>query len=223
MKDGKFNLGDPIEIFGDKPYKIVGVFSPPSGARIKMSLSAMQEALQRQNRCTFILVKTKDGADINTVARRIDEKLPGNKIVLTQDLIINSQDRLPGLNTFLKVLVGLGAFVSIIFVLLSMYTTITERRKEIGILKSLGASKSFIISTIEGEAFLIGILGVMLGFLVSYIASYGISNVFELQFEFSREWMLTAVLIAIGGSLFGALYPAWRASGIDPVEVMVNE
>ena len=36
-------------------------------------------------------------------------------------------------------------------------------------------------------------------------------------------WALTAVLIAIGGSLFGALYPAWRASTIDPVEVMVNE
>jgi putative ABC transport system permease protein len=47
----------------------------------------------------------------------------------------------PLFNTFLRVLVGLGAFVSTIFVLLSMYTTVTERRKEIGILKSLGASK----------------------------------------------------------------------------------
>jgi ABC-type lipoprotein release transport system permease subunit len=39
----------------------------------------------------------------------------------------------------------------------------------------------------------------------------------------STNWVLTAIAIAIGGSLFGALYPAWRASGIDPVEVMVNE
>ena len=142
---------------------------------------------------------------------------------MSRDLIINAQDRIPALNTFLRVLVGLGAFVSTIFVLLSMYTTITERRKEIGILKSLGASKSFIIRTIEGEAFLIGVLGVILGFIISYIASYAISNLFELQFEFNRDWNLTAIAIAIGGSLFGALYPAWRASGIDPVEVMVNE
>ena len=105
--------------------------------------------------------------------RRINEILPGNKINLTSDLIIDAQERIPALNHFLRVLVGLGAFVSTIFVLLSMYTTITERRKEIGILKSLGASKSFIISIIEGEAFMIGVLGVLLGFAVSFLASSG--------------------------------------------------
>jgi putative ABC transport system permease protein len=121
------------------------------------------------------------------------------------------------------VLVGLGAFVSTIFVLLSMYTTITERRKEIGILKSLGASTGFIIRAIEGEAFLIGVLGILLGIAISYIASYTIGRQFELPFEFSSGWIITAIVIAIAGSLFGALYPAWRAAGIDPVEVMANE
>ena len=104
-----------------------------------------------------------------------------------------------------------------------MYTTITERRKEIGILKSLGASHGFIIRTIEGEAFLIGVFGVILGFIVSFVASQAIGRGFELAFEFSLSWILWAIAIAIGGSLIGALYPAWRASSIDPVEVMVNE
>ena len=120
-------------------------------------------------------------------------------------------------------LVVLGALVSTVFVLLSMYTTITERRKEIGILKSLGASTSFIIRVIEGEAFMIGILGILLGGLASAISSYLINKQFDLAFEFSSGWIITAILIAIGGSLVGALYPAWRAAGIDPVEVMVNE
>ena len=182
----------------------------------------MQEALQVENKCTFILVKLKDGARAEDVAARINEALPGNKINLTNDLIIDAQDRIPALKTFLRVLVGLGALVSTIFVLLSMYTTITERRKEIGILKSLGASKSFIIQTIEGEAFMIGIFGIITGFIVSLIASFLIEAFFDLQFEFSLNWILTAFAIAIGGSLFGALYPAWRASTIDPVEVMVK-
>ncbi|MGI8787880.1 MAG: ABC transporter permease [Pyrinomonadaceae bacterium] len=220
--DDKLNVGDAMELFGDRKYKIVGVFAPPSGARIKMSLAAMQDVLQT-DKCTYILVKIKDGADVDAVAARINQVLPGNKINLTRDLIIDAQDRIPALNTFLKVLVGLGAFVSTIFVLLSMYTTITERRKEIGILKSLGASKSFVIRVIEGEAFFIGILGVLLGFAVSYLASFVISKSFDLQFEFSRGWILTAVLIAVGGSLVGALYPAWRASDIDPVLVLTNE
>jgi putative ABC transport system permease protein len=220
----KVKVGDTIEIFGGKQYKIVGVFEPPSGARIKMSLGALQSELESPNKCTYILVKIKDGADVDQVAARINEQLPGNKINLTRDLgIVDVQERIPALNTFLRVLVGLGAFVSIIFVLLSMYTTITERRKEIGILKSLGASKTFIISTIEGEAFLIGILGMVLGFGVAFAASYLIGKGFDLAFEFTAGWIITAILIALGGSLVGALYPAWRASGIDPVEVMVNE
>jgi len=215
-------VGDSYELFGGKKYKIVGVFSPPSGARTKMSLSAMQEALQT-DKCTYILVKIKDGADASAIAAKINEALPGNKISLTSDLVIDAQERIPGLNTFLRVLVLLGAFVSTIFVLLSMYTTITERRKEIGILKSLGASTTFIVSSIEGEAFFIGLSGVILGFLVAFGTAYVIGHEFGLTFEFSAGWISTAAAIAIGSSLFGALYPAWRAAGIDPVEVMVNE
>lgn len=222
LEEQNVQVGGQTEVLG-KNYKVTGVFSPPSGARIKMPLAAMQEVLQVQNKCSYILVKIKDGADAEIVAGRIKEALPGNQINLSRDLVIDQGDRIPGLNTFLRVLVGLGAFVSMVFVLLSMYTTITERRKEIGILKSLGASKSFIIRVIEGEAFLIGVLGVLVGFIVSLLASLIISRSFDLQFEFSRGWILTAILIAIGGSLFGALYPAWKASAIDPVEVMANE
>ena len=222
MRDDKIQLGDSLKLF-NRDFKVVGVFSPPSGSRTKMSLAAMQEALDAPKRCTYILVKVKDGEDANVVAGRINDALPGNKINLTRELIIDAQDRIPGLKTFLRVLVGLGAFVSTIFVLLSMYTTVTERRKEIGILKSLGASKPFIVRAIEGEAFMIGVLGVVLGLVVAVLASIGIERVFELAFEFSSGWIATAIAIAIAGSLIGALYPALRASAIDPVEVMANE
>ena len=220
-ESGSMKLGDKYELFGGKPYDIVGIFAPPSGARTKMSLSAMQDVLET-DKCSFILVKT-DGRDPATVAANIAERLPGNKITLTRDIIIDAQERIPGLTSFLRILVGLGAFVSLIFVLLSMYTTVTERRKEIGILKSLGASKSFIIGTIEGEAFVIGLLGVVSGFAIALLASITIAAQFDLAFEFSVNWAATAIIIAILGSLIGALYPAWRASTIDPVEVMVNE
>jgi putative ABC transport system permease protein len=70
---------------------------------------------------------------------------------------------------------------------------------------------------------MIGVLGFFLGLLISYLTAFFIEKTFELPFEFSPGWIVTAFIIAIGGSLVGALYPAWRASGIDPVEVMVNE
>lgn len=218
----ELRVGSPMKLFGKNDYRVTGIYSPEAGARTKMSLAALQDVLQT-DKCTYILVKINDGADVDQVAARINQALPGNKINLTRELVIDATERIPGLNTFLRVLVALSAFVSIIFVLLSMYTTITERRKEIGILKSLGASTTFIISAIEGEAFFIGVLGVVVGFALSLAASFLIGREFHLAFEFSLGWALTAAAIAIGGSLFGALYPAWRASGIDPVEVMVNE
>jgi len=219
----KLKLGDEMTLFGNHKYNVVGVYSPPSGARIKMSLAAMQEVLEAPNKATYMLVKVKDGADPREVAAQINKELPGNTVNLTQDLVIDAQERVPGVKTFLRVLVGLGAFVSTIFVLLSMYTTITERRKEIGILKSLGASTAYIMKAIEGEAFMIGVFGIILGLIVSFFGSLIIERGYELGFEFSKGWMAWAFAIAIGGSLLGALYPAWRASTIDPVEVMANE
>jgi putative ABC transport system permease protein len=222
LENENLSIGGTFELFGGKQYKITGVFAPPSGSRIKLSLAGLQDALQT-DKCTYILVKVKSGYDPEKVAAEIDTALPGNRINLTSEFITDAQERLPGLTTFLRVLVLLGALVSTVFVLLSMYTTITERRKEIGILKSLGASTSFIIGTIEGEAFVVGVLGIVVGLGTAFAASQVISRQFELAFEFSLGWILTAVAIAIGGSLVGALYPAWRASTIDPVEVMVNE
>lgn len=215
-------VGEDMTFF-DRKYTVVGVYSPPSGPRIKMTLAALQEVLEAPDKCTYILVKVKDGADFKAVAARINQELPGNTINLTEELVLQAQDRVPGVKTFLRVLVGLGGFVSMVFVLLSMYTTITERKKEIGILKSLGASTGFIMKTIEGEAFVIGILGIVLGLIVSFFGSLIIERGYELGFEFSKGWMAWAVAIAIGGSLIGAIYPAWRAASIDPVEVMANE
>ncbi|HMQ05575.1 MAG TPA: ABC transporter permease [Pyrinomonadaceae bacterium] len=223
LEDEKLELGDPIDLFGNKKYTVVGVFEPPSGSRIKMTLASMQDVLEADEKCTYILVKVVDGVDPELVARRINEELPGNKVHLTSDFIIDAHERVPGLGTFLNILVGLGAFVSTIFVLLSMYTTITERKKEIGVLRSLGASKTFVVRAIESEALAVGILGVLLGLATAFGASIVIGALFGLEFEFTRGWIGVAVLIALMGSLLGALYPALRASGIDPAEVMANE
>lgn len=222
-RDQNVDVGGTINLFGNKTYKVVGVFAPSSGARTKMSLAALQDVLQAPDKCSYILVKIKPGETAEAVGGRINQELPGNKIDLTQDLIVDAEQRFPALKNFLRTLVGLGAFVSFIFVLLSMYTTVTERRREIGILKSLGASRSFIVGTIECEALMIGILGVFAGFAVAFLSAFLIQNVFNLAFEYNAGWMLTAIGLALGGSLVGALYPAWRASSLDVIQVLTNE
>jgi putative ABC transport system permease protein len=140
-----------------------------------------------------------------------------------EDLLQLYENGIPAFNQFLKVVVGLAIIVSLLVVLLAMYTTITERTREIGILKSLGASKAFIIREIEQEALLICALGVVVGFLFSFLLKVGITKFTSLQVELEPRWMLYAALIGLSSGLLGALYPALRAANQDPVDALSYE
>jgi putative ABC transport system permease protein len=113
--------------------------------------------------------------------------------------------------------------VSALVVMLAMYTTITERTREIGILKALGASRRYIVFIIESEALLISAVGLFVGFVLSFAIGYGIHQFYGLFFEFSWSWALTAAAIGILGGAFGALYPAVRASNLDAVSALAYE
>src|SRR5204862_8209322 len=137
-RNNKLKIGDTLKLFGDKQYRITGIFAPESGARVKTTLAAMQEALESPGKCTYIMVKVRNpGAEVE-VAKRINTALPGNKIQLTRDVFTSLEKSVPYLGVFFRLLVGLAAIVSAVVVMLAMYTTITERTREIGILKALG-------------------------------------------------------------------------------------
>ncbi len=213
-------VGSILKLFGDLPYRVTGIYTPEAGPRIKMSLQAMQDALEAPGKCTWIYVKLKNPSDEVAMARRLDEALPGNKIQLPRDVFISPEKSIPYLGVFLRTLVGLSAIVSALVVMLAMYTTITERTREIGVLKALGASRGYIVGVIEKEAILISLLGLVVGFLVSFVAGYLIHRAYGLVFEYGWAWALTAALIGLGGGVLGALYPAMRAANLDPVSAL---
>ncbi|HKR02568.1 MAG TPA: ABC transporter permease, partial [Pyrinomonadaceae bacterium] len=175
-------VGGVINLFGDIPHRVAGIYAPESGARVKMALAEMQDRLGAGDKCTYILVKSKTGVDEKTLAERINRELPGNKIQFTRDVFTSIEKSIPYLGLFLKVLVGLAAVVSALVVMLAMYTTITERTREIGILKAMGASRGFIIGVIEKEAILISVLGLVLGFSVALLAGVLIHRAYGLVF-----------------------------------------
>jgi putative ABC transport system permease protein len=223
VQESHLSLGSLLPLFGGKSYRVVGVYSPESGARVKMTLAAMQNALEAPGKATYILVKTKNPEEQVELARRINEQLPGNKVQFTRDVFTSVESRIPFLSVFLRVLVVLSAIVSAIVVMLAMYTTITERTREIGILKAMGASRGYIIGVIEKEALVIAFIGLVAGFTVSFVAGFLISRVYGLLFEYGWGWALTASLIGFAGSALGAFYPAVRASGLDPVKALTYD
>ena len=222
-RNNNHRIGDTIKPVNDEEYRIVGIYSPESGARVKMSLPAMQQAIEAEGKCTFIFVKLRNPDEVETVAKRIDQELPGNTIQPTRDVFTSFEKSIPYLGVFLRVLVGLAAVVSALVVMLAMYTTITERTREIGILKAMGASRGYIVGIIEKEAILISVIGLIAGFAVSLVTGYLIHRAYGLVFEYSWTWALVAAAIGLVGGVLGALYPAWRASNLDAVNALAYE
>lgn len=216
-------VGSAVKLFDNRDFHVVGIYAPESGARAKLSLEAMQNFLETPGKCSYILVKVTNPKEQVAVAKRINDKLPGNKVQLTREFFPSIESSIPGLAIFMRVLVALAAVVSALVVMLAMHTTITERTREIGILKAMGASRRYIISEIEREALMISAMGLVVGFALAALAGFFIHKMTGLIFEFGIWWALTAAIIGLVGGALGAFYPAARAANLDPVNALAYE
>ncbi|HEV2667610.1 MAG TPA: ABC transporter permease [Blastocatellia bacterium] len=215
-------VGDRIRALG-RDLTVVGIYEPEAGARIKVPLATMQEALGAPGKCSMIFVKCQNAAEQEAVAARILEKLPGYSYLLTRELPQLFTYGIAALNVFLNVVKGLATVISLLIILLTMYTTVAERTRQIGVLKSLGASKFWIAWVFEKEALLISLLGVVGGLAVAVLARYILVNGFGWRIDLEAGSILYASIAGIAAGLLGALYPALRAASQDPVEALSYE
>ena len=215
-------IGDTVKLF-ERPFKIVGVYEPPGGGRVKIPLATLQEQEGAQGRATAILVACVDPAKQDEVAKRIQKQFPDDQLIFTRDLPELYATGVPALNIFIKVVVGVAASISMLVILLAMYTTVTERTRQIGILKSLGMSKSAIAWVIEQEAMVVSFLGVVVGVLLTLAARFAVMRVTSLTIEIEPRWILISLAVGLVGGTIGALYPALRAARQDAVEALSYE
>ena len=216
------NVGDTIKLF-ERPFKIVGVYEPPGGGRIKIPLKTMQEQEGVENRASAILIACVNPAEQDAVGARILERFPDDQLIFTRDLPEIYASGVPALNVFIQVVVGVAAAISVLVILLAMYTTVTERTRQIGILKSLGMSKTSIAWVIEQEAILVSFLGVAVGVLLTLLARVAVMRTTSLTIEIEPRWVLIALAVGLVGGTVGALYPALRAARQDAVEALSYE
>ncbi|PYP89273.1 MAG: hypothetical protein DMF61_03395 [Blastocatellia bacterium AA13] len=215
-------LGDTITV-ADRQFHIVGIYEPESLARVKIPLAALQQISNRPGLCSIMLIQVVDPSKQEEVAERIKERFPDYGIWLTRDLPILYARGNPALQTFLKVVILLSVIVSSLVILLGMYTTVTERTRQIGVLKSLGASRGWIAGEIEKEALTITLLGVVVGFIVSLAGKYAITRMTQLNVELEASWLFYALGLGLLSGLIGAIYPALRAANQDPVKALAYE
>jgi putative ABC transport system permease protein len=133
-------------------------------------------------------------------------------------------EKIPGFNIALDVVTFIAVLVGFLVIFQSMYTAVLERTREIGILKSMGASKLVIVSVVLRETAVIAVAGVLLGIAGTYGVKLLMSHLYPTQhFEITPDWLIRGAVIAFLGSLCGALYPAWMAARKDPIDALAYE
>jgi len=222
QRQKKYKLGDKIKLW-EREFTIVGTYEPAAGARVKIPLVVMQNQLGGEGKASAFLVKIKQGAKPEEVAEKLQNKFPNNQILLTSQLEELYMQGIPALNVFLNVIIGVAAVISALVILLTMYTTVTERTRQIGIMKSLGMSNFQIAWTIAQEAMLISLCGIVSGVLLTIILRFLLTRVTTLEVEISPFVILITTVVGLIGGVLGALYPALKAAHLDAVEALSYE
>ena len=219
-------VGDTIEIL-NHPFRIAGIVPHGKGGRKFIPLSTMQVINSSEGRCSAFYVKVDNPSNIDAVTNAI-RATPGMEQYAVRSmqeyLSMMTPDNLPGFNLAIQIVIGVAVVVGFLVIFQSMYTAVMERTREIGILKSLGASKWYIVNVILRETILLAAVGIIAGVIISLITRKVIMIERPvLRLFWSNTWVLRATLIAVVGALAGALYPAFKAAQKDPIDALAYE
>ena len=222
----RVKAGDSIEIMNNK-FRIAGVVEPGKGARVFVPIDTMQDLLGAQGKASVFYLKLDSPGNADAVVNEI-KNVPGMETYVATSmayyLSMMTPSNYPGLPIFIDSVIGISVIVGFIVIFQAMYTAVMERTREIGILKSLGASKLYIVNVVLRETILLAIAGIVLGVLVSLGARVGIIERFpNIHVHVTGPWILRATIVAIVGAILGAIYPAFKAAQKDPIDALAYE
>ena len=223
-KSKHVKMGQTIHVL-EHDFHVVGIVEHGKGARLFVFLSTLQDMAGARDKASVFFIKCDRTDHTAAVIDEIRQLLPRYEIRPLKDFIsLMTSSNLPGLGAFINVMIGIAVVIGFLVIFLSMYTTIIERTREIGVLKALGASKPYIVQIILSETTLLCVAGVIGGIGLSFLMRSIFIKLFPtLTILISATWILRAGLIAVLGGLLGAAYPAWLASRKDPVEALAYE
>jgi len=220
---GNFKVGDRIEAQG-LAIPVVGICETGIPVRIFLPIEAVQEHMVHSERATFFFVKCTSPEAIDATARRIEQTLPSLKAQPLSNYYRVLTTTFRGLHQFIAAVISVALAITFLTILLTMYTAVVERTREIGILKSMGATRWFITREVLVESVAICSAGVVTGVVLSVAVKGLLEWGFPLlTVELRLRWLVVAAALGIVGGVLGALYPASMAARRDPVEALSYE
>ena len=218
QKIGGFGIGGPSD---------TGVYIPLSKA----------ESFFGTDQCDMIIVqlKSSDNATITNVSKAITDYFGGQVSVISSTAVLSLLSTVfSTVQLFLGGIAAISLLVAGIGIMNIMIVSLIERTREIGILKALGMKSRTVLTIFLGESVIIGLIGAVVGIVLGWILAsvtarvlgsgvFGGGGGFRITPLLTPEVLLGALAFGVGVSVIFALYPAWRASKLKPVEALRYE
>ncbi len=229
---GGYRLGDEI-IFLGRPFRIVGIVQSVVAGRVFCPVQVLQwikNAGVPWLSMFFVQLHppVRDGLALDAAApldRAVYEEAVAdalsNRIKAKVELKSGYREALyesfSQLYLYINAASAVALIVCFLIILLSMYTMVLERTRDIGILKSLGAGRLYLLAESITEAIIVCVSGTLLGILSAFVAKYAIEAAKPLlTVSIEPTFIIIALTIGIVGGCLSALYPGYRAARLDP-------
>ena len=220
--------GDTIELGGSR-YRVVGIYESGTGWEEiggVLTLRDGQSLAGRPRKVTMIGVKVHDPSQAPAIVEKINSQIPEVHAALSGEFV----EQMPDMQNAGGMLNGisiLAIMVGGVGVLNTMLMAVFERTREIGVLRALGWRRIAVLGLVLQEALYIGLLGGIAGIGIAFGLVYLAGNIpmvgEAFQAEFTLEVFVRAMLVALLLGVIGGLYPAYRATRLQPVEALHYE
>ncbi|HET6349480.1 MAG TPA: ABC transporter permease [Candidatus Krumholzibacteria bacterium] len=239
-----FKLLDPVGRYitvGGQRYRVIGtlasrrhIFGGRPDNFVAVPVTTFAKDLQKDNHVTSIGATVRDGITLDegvdeaTRAMRVARGLrPGQKddfAVTTSEAFIDLVKRVTvPIGIVLTIIASIGLVVGGIGVMNIMLISVTERTREIGVRRAIGAGRGDIMLQFLVESGMLTGIGGIVGVVFGTVFAYLVSRMLHFPFYFSVPWTLTALLFSVMVGVGFGLYPARRAGDMDPVAALRYE
>ena len=207
----------------------------PSDSGVYMPLSKA-ESFFGTDQCDYIIVQLKNSnnATITSVTKAITDHFSGQVTVISSTAVLSLLSTIfSTIQFFLGGIAAISLIVAGVGIMNIMIVSLIERTREIGILKALGMKSRTVLMIFLGESVIIGVIGAIAGIALGWVVANVTTKIlasglfggsgFNVTPLLTPEVFLGALGFGIGVSVIFALYPAWRASKLKPVEALRYE